>query len=253
MRPGLRQRRPGGLPRRPRPDPAGLRHGHHPLPADRVRPDGRRRNRPADPAQPPRVPRRHRQPRRRRRRTPWTGSSGSTATPTSRGWNGGTYLVARRIRIHLEAWDRSTLEDQEQTIGRVKTSGAPLGGINQSDPVDLQAAGADGQPAHPRQRPHPGGRADAPTTARPSSGAATASPTASTPNRASWMPGSSSSASRRTRAGSSSPSRPDCPTTTPWPSTCVHTGSGIFACPPGVVGGRSFGDPLLRSETITDR
>ncbi len=32
---------------------------------------------------------------------------------------GGTYLVARRIRIHLEAWDRSTLEQQQQTVGRV--------------------------------------------------------------------------------------------------------------------------------------
>ena len=65
---------------------------------------------------------------------------------TDQPWmEGGTYLVARRIRIHLEAWDRSTLRDQEQTIGRVKTSGAPLGRTKASDPVDLQAAGADGQ------------------------------------------------------------------------------------------------------------
>jgi len=57
---------------------------------------------------------------------------------------GGTYLVARRIRVHLEAWDRSTLGDQEETIGRVKASGAPLGGSRESDPVDLQALGPDG-------------------------------------------------------------------------------------------------------------
>jgi deferrochelatase/peroxidase EfeB len=62
---------------------------------------------------------------------------------------GGTYLVARRIRVHLEAWDRSTLGDQQETIGRVKASGAPLGGSRESDPVDLQALGPDGLPLIP--------------------------------------------------------------------------------------------------------
>ena len=42
----------------------------------------------------------------------WVGSE------TDQPWMvGGTYLVARRIRIHLEAWGLSTLEDQESTIG----------------------------------------------------------------------------------------------------------------------------------------
>ena len=62
---------------------------------------------------------------------------------------GGTYLVARRIRIHLEAWDRSTLEDQEQTIGRVKDSGAPLGSTRDTAPLDLSALGPAGQPLIP--------------------------------------------------------------------------------------------------------
>ncbi len=63
--------------------------------------------------------------------------------------DGGTYLVMRRIRIHLEAWDRSTLGDQEQTIGRQKVSGAPLGGTGQFAPVDLSASGGTGQPLIP--------------------------------------------------------------------------------------------------------
>ena len=52
---------------------------------------------------------------------------------------GGTYLVARRIRILFDVWDASTLEDQERTIGRHKVSGAPLGGGDEYDPIDLTA------------------------------------------------------------------------------------------------------------------
>src|SRR5919197_2792367 len=49
--------------------------------------------------------------------------------PGERSWlRGGTYLVARRIRMLIEVWDRAPLGDQEKTIGRHKASGAPLGG-----------------------------------------------------------------------------------------------------------------------------
>ncbi len=62
---------------------------------------------------------------------------------------GGSYLVARRIRIRIEVWDRSALQDQEQTIGRVRPSGAPLGGKKEFDEPDFDAKGADGKPVIP--------------------------------------------------------------------------------------------------------
>ncbi|MEB3102580.1 iron uptake transporter deferrochelatase/peroxidase subunit [Ferviditalea candida] len=49
---------------------------------------------------------------------------------------GGTYLAARRIRMLIEVWDRSSLDDQEKTFGRTKASGAPFGKKNEFDPVN---------------------------------------------------------------------------------------------------------------------
>jgi deferrochelatase/peroxidase EfeB len=78
------------------------------------------------------------------RRHVWLGDDESPA------WmRGGTFVVTRRIRMLIEVWDRAALQDQEQTIGRVKTSGAPLGGVREDDPIDLAARAPDGLPQIP--------------------------------------------------------------------------------------------------------
>ncbi|MGW1467185.1 iron uptake transporter deferrochelatase/peroxidase subunit [Streptomyces sp. NPDC002308] len=40
---------------------------------------------------------------------------------------GGSYLVARRIRMNIETWDRTPLGEQEDVFGRDKKVGAPAG------------------------------------------------------------------------------------------------------------------------------
>ena len=48
---------------------------------------------------------------------------------TDQAWmEGGSYLVARRIQIFIENWDRDVLGDQQNVIGRAKATGAPLSG-----------------------------------------------------------------------------------------------------------------------------
>ncbi|MEA2170064.1 MAG: deferrochelatase/peroxidase EfeB, partial [Solirubrobacteraceae bacterium] len=56
------------------------------------------------------------------------------------------FLVARRIRMLIESWDRTSLTEQQRVFGRQKTSGAPLGGDAEHDTVNLAAKGSDGEP-----------------------------------------------------------------------------------------------------------
>lgn len=51
----------------------------------------------------------------------------------------GTYLVLRKIRDRLEAWDRETLRSQERLVGRRRDSGAPLDGERESDEPNYDA------------------------------------------------------------------------------------------------------------------
>jgi deferrochelatase/peroxidase EfeB len=54
-------------------------------------------------------------------------------------------LVTRRIRMLIETWDRTSISEQEGTIGRRKESGAPLGGDDEFEPVPLGARRLDGE------------------------------------------------------------------------------------------------------------
>jgi deferrochelatase/peroxidase EfeB len=56
---------------------------------------------------------------------------------------GGTYMVARRIRMLIEVWDRASLDDQERTIGRRKESGAPFAKADEFDLVALDRTPVD--------------------------------------------------------------------------------------------------------------
>ena len=53
---------------------------------------------------------------------------------------GGSYLVARKIRMYIENWDRDYLQDQENVIGRRKAGGAPLSGGTEFATPDFASA-----------------------------------------------------------------------------------------------------------------
>src|SRR5690606_1495924 len=62
---------------------------------------------------------------------------------------GGTYLVARRIRMIIESWDRVQLGEQERIFGLDKEAGAPLSGGTEFTEPDFSRPGDDGSPRIP--------------------------------------------------------------------------------------------------------
>ena len=59
---------------------------------------------------------------------------------------GGSYLVARKIRMTIETWDRTSLKEQERIVGRTKGEGAPYSGGTEFSAPDFEAVGNTGAP-----------------------------------------------------------------------------------------------------------
>ncbi|MFF8400274.1 iron uptake transporter deferrochelatase/peroxidase subunit [Streptomyces sp. NPDC015684] len=76
----------------------------------------------------------------------WVGDGDGTDWMT-----GGSYLVARRIRMNIETWDRTSLQEQEDVFGRDKREGAPVGKAKEHDAPFLKAMKPDAHVrlAHP--------------------------------------------------------------------------------------------------------
>jgi deferrochelatase/peroxidase EfeB len=61
------------------------------------------------------------------------------------GWmSGGSYLVARKIRMTIETWDHASLAEQQTVVGRDKGEGAPLSGGTEFTAPDFAVAGPTG-------------------------------------------------------------------------------------------------------------
>jgi deferrochelatase/peroxidase EfeB len=177
----------------------------------------------------------------------WAGDEGPA-------WmRGGSYLVARRIRIALEHWDRTDVDFQEQTIGRAKASGAPLGARAEHDTPDFNLADKDGNPLI-GERAHL--RLGAPET---NSGAAMLrrgygynDGLAFTAERwPPWRQGMLLDAGLFFLAYQRDPRTAFTKVFARMAKLdmlnqyTTHTGSAVFACPPGVQVGRYIGETLL--------
>ncbi|WP_336500591.1 iron uptake transporter deferrochelatase/peroxidase subunit [Microbacterium paraoxydans] len=68
---------------------------------------------------------------------------------------GGSYLVARKIAMLIETWDRVRLSEQDTIIGRDKGAGAPLSGGDEFTAPDFRGTAIDANShvrlAHPEQ------------------------------------------------------------------------------------------------------
>ncbi|MFF5993239.1 iron uptake transporter deferrochelatase/peroxidase subunit [Lysinibacillus sp. KU-BSD001] len=63
--------------------------------------------------------------------------------------NNGTYLIVRRIQMHLETWDRTSLHQQEMTFGRYRHNGALFGQADEFAETDVFAKDVEGESVVP--------------------------------------------------------------------------------------------------------
>ena len=74
----------------------------------------------------------------------WVAPGDDAANPSADWLAGGSYLVARRINMTIEVWDRQPLGEQEAFVGRTKESGAPLSGGTEFTEPDFEMPGHEG-------------------------------------------------------------------------------------------------------------
>ena len=191
VHPGVRRRPAGRRPRDPQPQPHRLRPRAAALVAARLRPHVAHdvgAGRPRATSSASRTARRTSSPTTPRRST---STCGSAASDQPAWMAGGSYLVARKIAMLIETWDRVRLSEQNAIIGRDKGEGAPLSGGDEFTEPDFAATDAGGRAAHPGRRVTCASRIPTPTAAPGSCVAATTSSTATTTSAGS-MPGCSS-------------------------------------------------------------
>jgi deferrochelatase/peroxidase EfeB len=142
----------------------------------------------------------------------------------------------RRIAMRVETWDRSPLTEQELIIGRTKGEGAPLGGgVAERDKVDVAKLPADSHVA----LVHPSANAGVKILRRGYS----------------FVDGSDGLgrldaglffvAFVRDARTQYVPMQSKIARNDAMSEYLVHTGSGLWAVPPGVAGGGYWGQSLL--------
>jgi len=148
---------------------------------------------------------------------------------------GGSYAVTRRIRMQIETWDRTSLGEQEAITGRTKGEGAPIGQQREFDPVVLDKLDVT---AHVRLA-HPDSNAGARLLRRGYSF------TDGSDELGRLDAGLFFIAYQRDPREQFIPIQTQLAANDGLNEYLRHTGSGIWAMPPGVAAGESWGQELF--------